>query len=87
MNHNFFVIGKFNYSAIRSIVKMPIFVIFKNPDDFPGKYVARVFDFDKPTRICAVRDNYKDIIATLPEFLHRFPRSPGDAACIMESWI
>lgn len=83
------IIGsRFNYNAILSVTTFPIFVIYENPLDYPGKFVARVWDLDKPTPFCAVRDSYRDIIATLPRnHMFRIPRDPRDEARIVESWV
>ena len=44
-----------------SSVSVPFIALFRGPDDYPGKYVARLFDLDKPTNAVMVRDELKEI--------------------------
>ncbi len=78
---------KFSHSAMLHVTRMPIYVIFKDPIDYPGKYVARVFDINQPTPFCTVRDTYEEIIATIPDFLVKFQRAPEDDRHIVETWM
>lgn len=36
--------------------KMPIIAVYQNPEDYPGKCVARIFDLDEPTSVVIVKD-------------------------------
>lgn len=87
MRGDFYITEKFNYSAIRAATTFPLFVVFKDPIDYPGKFVVRVFDVNQPTSYCAVKDNYKDAIDTIPEFLNKIPRDPKDDYHILETWM
>ena len=44
-----------------SNVSVPFIALFRGPDDYPGKYVARLFDLDKPTNAVMVRDGLEEI--------------------------
>ena len=44
-----------------SSVSVPFIALFKGPDDYPGKYVARLFDLDKPTNIVMIRGTLEEI--------------------------
>lgn len=44
-----------------SSVSVPFIALFRGPDDYPGKYVARLFDLDKPTNAVMVRDEFEEI--------------------------
>jgi len=68
-------------------VAMPIVVIYKNPSDFPNKFVARVWEVNKPTRIAMLKDSLEEIHSNLPEGLIHFERDLDDDPCIVETWL
>lgn len=68
----------------------PCFTIYFNPKDFPGKHVVRLFDGNKPTRLCAVKNTLEEARATIPtepiQYL-RVEREAKDDAVIIETWL
>lgn len=65
----------------------PTFTVFKSPKDYPGKYVVRLFDGTKPTRLITLSDTLEAARKTIPpDFIHT-PRSDKDEAHIVETWI
>ena len=69
----------------------PIFTVYFSPKDFPGKYVVRLFDADKPLRLITVSDTLEQARATIPQgpplgFAH-MTRSPEDDPVIVETWL
>ena len=48
------IVKRFDYNRLVRQTTMPIITIFNSPTDYPGKYVARVFDVGKPTNLAAV---------------------------------
>ena len=69
----------------------PNFVIYYNPQDFPGKYVVRLFDGNIPRRIACVKDTLEEARATIPMDCPvpymRNERSPEDDPVIVEVWL
>lgn len=69
----------------------PIFTVYFSPKDFPGKYVVRLFDADKPLRFITVSDTLDDARAGIPQGpplgFHRMVRSPIDDPAIVETWL
>lgn len=65
----------------------PIFTVFFNPKDFPGKYVVRLFDGKTPTRLLAVKDTLEEARSTIPPMFLRVDRSPTDNPVIVETWL
>ncbi|MCQ2500563.1 MAG: hypothetical protein MJ117_04340 [Lachnospiraceae bacterium] len=61
--------------ADMSGLKLPVVAVYKHPDDFPDKYVARIFDADRPTNTIMIKDSLielkKDIEKTGMVFLLR----------------
>ncbi|MBQ9698263.1 MAG: hypothetical protein IJV46_06970 [Acidaminococcaceae bacterium] len=78
---------KFNYFALMTWLKFPMIVIFMDPIDYPGKFAARVFNLNKPTPYCAIRNSYKELIGTIPDGMIRIPRDPHDDPKIIETWV
>ena len=71
-------------------LKLPVICVFRNPADYPGKCVARIFDGAKPTNTVITRDTVdeirKDITSSFPDMLP-FAKCKGDYKSIVESWI
>lgn len=68
-------------------ITMPMITVYKNPSDFPGKFVARLFRLDKPTIIAVVKDTLPEIRMTIPRNMVRLPRHKADDPVILETWI
>lgn len=74
-----------------SDIKAPMIVIYNSPSDYPGKYIARVWEAAIPaaTNCIQIWDDLEerrmDIWAA--GFIARFPRAAGDDPVIVESWM
>lgn len=66
---------------------MPMIVVCKDPADYPGKFVARLFRLGKPTVIAVVKDTLPEIRMTIPRNMVRLPRHKTDDPVILETWI
>lgn len=70
---------------------LPIFTIYFNTSDFPGKYVVRLWDGDKPLRMASVKDTLEEARATIPMDCpvpyRNVGRSATDDPVIVESWL
>lgn len=66
---------------------MPMIVIYKNPLDFPEKYVARLFRLDKPTNVAVVKDTLREIRQIIPRNMVRLGCDFRDDPVIVETWI
>lgn len=42
-------------------LKVPMIAVYKHPEDYPDKCVARVFDLDKPTNVVMVKMSVEEI--------------------------
>lgn len=73
-----------------SELKQPIIYVFNKPDDYPDKYVARLFEGTAPTNIIITRNTVEeireDITRRFPAMLP-FARSKEDHKSVVESWI
>jgi hypothetical protein len=68
-------------------LRCPVIVIYQSPSDFPGKYVARLWDLNKPTKLAVVRDTLDEIRQAIPDRFTRLAPSPKDDLVIEEIWI
>ena len=63
-------------------------VVYRNPKDYPGKFVARLFDADQATRFIFLADSYVELVDKLPvQQLVRMARHPTDDPAIVEVWM
>lgn len=66
---------------------IPIIVVYKNPSDYPGKYVARLWTLDKPTEFAIIKDTLAEVRAAIPAGFTMLAPSVGDDPVIVETWI
>lgn len=70
------------------LVRVPIIVVYNSPKDYPGKYVARLWDINrKATNFVMVKDTLELIRRNIPETMQRVPRECVDDPGIVETWI
>lgn len=82
------IISRFDYGRLVKQTAVPIITVYKNPTDYPGKYVARVFDLERPTNMAAVADTYEDLLEAIPTgMMVRMERNPKDDPVIVETWV
>jgi len=70
---------------------LSLWTVYYNPSDYPGKFVARRFELDKPTHDVVVADTLDNVRAGIRMratfLLTRLDRNPGDDSVIVETWI
>ncbi len=82
------IVNRFDYARLVKQSTMPIITVFKNPTDYPDKYVARVFDITRPTNLAAVADTYEELLEAIPtRQMVRLERSPKDDPVVVETWV
>ncbi|MBE3122059.1 MAG: hypothetical protein IMZ58_07640 [Thermoplasmata archaeon] len=69
--------------------KLEIWTIYNSPADYPGKFVARKWILDMPTKTVIVGDSLDEVRNKLPNKpnLVRFDRSFQDDPIIVETWL
>ena len=74
-----------------SEMRVPGIVVYKNPEDFPGVFVARLFEMaaGNPTTILIKRDTLEKIRKDVDAagFTTQLKRSENDAKSIVETWL
>jgi hypothetical protein len=67
---------------------LPMIVVYHNPEDFPGKYVARlVYSPHGPTKYAIVKDTFSEIRESMPSGMRRIPPFKEDDPVIVEVFI
>lgn len=77
----------FSYEHISKVTRMPLITVYNSPTDYPGKFVARLWDIDKPTAFVATADTLDELRDSIPDAMHRLDRRQDDDPCIVEVWI
>lgn len=65
----------------------PLFAVYYDTKDYPGKYCARLFDGQQPTRLLVVKDTLDAVRSAIPPWFWRVPRKATDDQKILETWL
>ena len=68
-------------------VNVPLIVVYDNPTDFEGYFVARLFSLDQPTPFCIVKKSLEDITKAIPNELKAISRHPKDDPKIVSIYM
>lgn len=70
---------------------MPVISVYKNPKDYPKKYVARLHIVNaqggSPTSYVFIADTLREVEEARPKDLTAYGRFPDDDPCIIQSWF
>ncbi|PYG86716.1 hypothetical protein LY28_02742 [Ruminiclostridium sufflavum DSM 19573] len=81
------VMESFLQVNLNKLCKAPIIVVYKNASDYPDKYVARLWNIDKPTLFVMVNEQIEGIRNNIPKSMFKIERTPSDDLTIVESYI
>jgi len=81
------VVKSFDMNSLIKITRLPLICIYNSPSDYPGKYVARLWDVDKPTNMVAIAESLEEIREAKPPEMMIVDRLPDDKPEIVETWI
>lgn len=72
-----------------SEMELPSFAIYKNPTDYHGKSVARLFEGDKPTNVVLIKKNVRELHSIFRDRtrLTFFQPLPGDSGNLVGVWM
>lgn len=76
----------FNFN-LHTLAGVPIIAIYNSPADYPGKYVARLWDINKATKFIAIRDSLEEIRKTIPSYMTRLGACSMNDPVIVETWL
>jgi hypothetical protein len=69
------------------MAKVPLICIYDHPEDYPNKFVARLWDGNVPTEIMVTADTLDGIRAKIPNGMVRLECNWRDDPAIVETWI
>lgn len=82
------ILDDFKKFNLNTVVKAPIIAVYKSPTDYPGKYVARLWDIrNNPTQFIVVKDSIEEIRTAIPNQMTRLGPNSMDDPVIIETWI
>ena len=67
--------------------KLPIWVVYYSPEDFPDKYVTRKFLLNVPTEEFYVADSIEEIREYIPKEMVQLSPSENDPKIIVEIYV
>ncbi len=70
-------------------LRVPFIAVYQSPEDFPGRYVARIFELDKPTDTVIVKKTLPELQEEIQAHTGKtfIPRESGDVPCLVGVWI
>lgn len=83
------VLRQFDMRLIRAIIPQgaPAIIVYKDPIDYPGLIVARLFDGKRSTHLVALAETVEDIREAKPERMQIFKRQKEDPEKVVETWL
>jgi hypothetical protein len=83
------VVEYFNMTLIRAVVPegTPMIMVYAYPDDYPGNYVARLYDGRKGTHIIALADTMEALREAKPERMAVIKKQEKDPPKVVETWL
>ncbi|MGD9567541.1 MAG: hypothetical protein AB7V48_04365 [Sedimentibacter sp.] len=78
----------FLYINLCTIERVPIIVVYKNPLDYPNKYVARLWGIkNNATNMVVIKDSLEEIRKAIPKGMQRLKATSKDDPVIVETYI
>lgn len=80
-------LARFDYEELTEQAAIPVIIVTANQDDYPRRYVARLWDMSVPTstQYMALEDTLEELRRTIPAEMSRLPAAPDDS--IVEAWL
>lgn len=80
-------LARFDYEELTEQASIPVIIVTANQDDYPRRYVARLWDMSVPTstQYMALEDTLEELRKTIPAEMSRLPAAPDDS--IVEAWL
>lgn len=80
-------LARFDYEELTEQATIPVIIVTANQDDYPRRYVARLWDMSVPTstQYMVLEDTLEDLRKTIPAEMNRLPAAPDDS--IVEAWL
>lgn len=72
-----------------SNLKFPMITVYKNPIDYPGMYVARVYDLQQPTNTIIAKQSLEELQSDILQNTGMLfiPRYKEDDPVVVGAWV
>ncbi len=80
------ILESFYDIEIHKLFDLPTITVYKLPV-YQGKFVARLWNLDKPTKYIILKDNIENIRNAIPDGFINMGKFPFDDPVIVETWI
>lgn len=76
-----------DYEQIAALAAIPVIIVTENQDDYPRRYVARLWDMSVPasTRYMILGDTLDEVRKPIPAEMKCLPAAREDS--IVEAWL
>lgn len=82
------ILEDFMRFKLEAVTQVPIIAVYNSPKDYPGKYVARLWDIHKkPTKFVVIKNTLNEIRRSLPTQMTRLPPDRRDDPVLVETWF
>ena len=81
------ILKNFRKLNMKDIVTVPIITVYNGPKDYPDKFVARLWDIDKPTQYIITKDSMEEIRMAIPYGMTKLEPFKTDDPIIVETWM
>lgn len=80
-------LARFDYEELTEQAAIPVIIVTANQDDYPRRYVARLWDMSVPTstQYIVLEDTLEELRKTIPAEMSRLPAAPDDS--VVEAWL
>lgn len=80
-------LARLDYEELTEQAAIPVIIVTANQDDYPRRYVARLWDMSVPTstQYMVLEDTLEELRKTIPAEMSRLPAAPDDS--IVEAWL
>lgn len=80
-------LARFDYEELTEQAAIPVIIVTASQDDYPRRYVARLWDMSVPTstQYMVLEDTLEELRKTIPAEMSRLPAAPDDS--IVEAWL
>ena len=74
-------LARFDYEELTEQAAIPVIIVTANQDDYPRRYVARLWDMSVPTstQYIVLEDTLEELRKTIPAEMSRLPAAPDDS--------
>lgn len=80
-------LARFDYEEMTEQAAIPVIIVTANQDDYPRRYVARLWDMSVPasTQYMVLDDTLESLRKAIPAEMNCLPASREDS--IVEAWL